>query len=43
MGILGVAVALNITYTSNYLVQEFFVLVYKKNEFLPYSAPLFQK
>ena len=34
MGILGVAVALNITYTSNFLVQEYFVLVYKKNELL---------
>lgn len=43
MGWFGASVALNITYITTFVFQEFYVLVYKRAVFDHYRAPLFEE
>jgi MATE family multidrug resistance protein len=41
LGVPGAALALNFTYISNYVIQELYVNVLRKDTFADYTAPLF--
>ena len=41
MGIAGAAAALNVTYITNYLFQEYYIRVYAAQHFAKYLQPLF--
>jgi len=43
LGVYGASLALNTTYISNFLIQEFYVNVYKRSIFDNYRAPLFEE
>ena len=43
LGVLGASIALNITYCSNFILQELYIHVYKREFFKPYKAPIFEE
>jgi MATE family multidrug resistance protein len=43
LGWFGASLALNVTYITTFVVQEFYVLVYKRSVFDRYRAPLFEE
>ena len=42
LGVFGASMALNITYTANFLLQEIYVRLILGEELAPYSAKLFR-
>lgn len=43
LGVFGAAMALNITYIANFLLQEIYIRVILREELMPFSAKLLQK
>lgn len=43
LGVFGASLALNFTYILNFLLQEFYVLVYNRSVFDEFRAPLFEE